>query len=264
MNDKSLLIERDLIGRLGATPSPKDDRDYKLSQLIASAPVLDKVHEPTYIAPILDQGKTNQCVACSLATTRHYIEHNQTGDSNIFSTNYIYGNRTDKQYNGEGMVAREALEQLQDYGTPHKSPDEVFMDFPTAKKYYQDHKTDLDRDARPFRISSYYKLNNVIEIKQAIALFGSITGMFPVYECLYDVGQDGVVKYNNLSNKYNYGYHEMTLIGWDDNNGIFYDQNSWGTNWGKNGIALLPYDYTIVEAWATPDDITIKQLTINN
>ncbi len=39
------------------------------------------------------------------------------------------------------------------------------------------------------------------------------------------------------------GYHAVVLTGFDSIKRIFTLKNSWGTNWGKEGLASIPYDY---------------------
>ena len=44
----------------------------------------------------------------------------------------------------------------------------------------------------------------------------------------------------------------ILLVGWNKDGYIF--QNSWGKMWGKNGRAILPFDYPIDSAWAISTD----------
>lgn len=260
MDDLQQQREKELIGRLGAVPSPEDTRDYKLDQLVAAAPKLDRIFVNPVNAPVFDQGQTSECVACSLALCKYHIEYRQTGDTQKFSPNYIYGNRGQSTNNGEGLIPREALSTLVDFGVPHYSDDEGFMNYPQALLYYNNNKELLDKNAHPYRITSYYRLNTLDEMKQAIALTGAITAMFPVYDCLYEADSNGQIKYNANKSNHNYGYHEMTLVGWNDDLKAFDDQNSWGISWGKNGHCNLPYNYPIIEAWCFVDNIIEKKI----
>lgn len=253
--------KKQLIGKMGAMPSPIDKNDYPLTKLIASAPMLEDVHLPSFYPPVFNQDRSSQCVACSLALVKYFIEHRQTGDIHQFSTNYIYGNRKPGDAQGEGMFPREAIQTLRSFGVPYRKSTEKFLSYEDAVKFYMSDKTELDKEAYPFRISSFYALNGENDIKQAVDAIGAVTGMFPVFDCLYNTDSTGVVKYNSKKMNHNYGYHEMTIIGWDNKRKAWIVQNSWGTSWGKNGLCYLPYDYPICEAWAVVDDIIEKQLT---
>ena len=40
----------------------------------------------------------------------------------------------------------------------------------------------------------------------------------------------------------------ILVYGWNEYG--FLIQNSWGKDWGNNGTAILPYEYSIDSAWA--------------
>lgn len=259
----TLKREKELHGKLGAIPSPIDKRDYKLTSLLAYAPIIAPVYEPKIMGPVLNQGQSSQCVACSLSLVKYIIEKRQTDNSKLFSTNYIYGNRAATDDKGEGMYPRQAIKTLVTFGVPHKVDTEVFLSYGEAVEFYQNNKIVLDKEARPYRISSYYALHGNNEIKQAIQTIGAVSGMFPVFDCIYETGTDGIINYESSRTQHNYGYHEMTLIGWNNNKKSWIVQNSWGEQWGDKGLCYLPYDYPIVEAWAIVDDIIEKNLKEN-
>ena len=51
----------------------------------------------------------------------------------------------------------------------------------------------------------------------------------------------------------NYGGHAVSVVGYNDSKSSFIIRNSWGTSYGTNGYALLPYDdfnKRVIEAWA--------------
>lgn len=242
----------------GALPSPKDDRDYKLENLIACAPSAALPSE--YINPlvqeieVLDQGLSSECVACSLSYLRWLMEYNQSNNREQFSPSYIYGNRDSFGYMGEGMYPREALSQLKKFGTCFYKDYPGFYDVQTAIKTYREKKKDLDTKAHPFRISSYYAVSGIEGIKNAVFKLGGVTGNFPVYTCLYYPDQKGIVNYDANNHGEVQGYHEMTIVGWTKTHWIVL--NSWGTQYGDNGICYIPFDYPTVETWAIIDEIT--------
>lgn len=102
----------------GAIPSPADNRDYVITDLIACSGNFPEVYKNPVIniAPVYDQGVTNSCVACSLALMRWLQEYNQSGNKEMFSSAYIYGARDNEMYQGEGMISREALQIVRQKG----------------------------------------------------------------------------------------------------------------------------------------------------
>ena len=239
----------------GAIPSPIDERDYQLSDLIACGSAHSLPSE--YINPlvkdieILDQGTSSTCVACSLSYLRYLIEYKQSNNREYFSPSYIYGNRDAFGYLGEGMYPREALSQLKKFGTCFYKDYPGFYDVNTTISTYRKKKQELDPKAYPFRISSYYKVSTIDGIKTAIYNLGGVTANFPVYPCLYAPDENGNVKYNKTNIT---GYHEMTIVGWKENSWIVL--NSWGKEYGDNGLCYIPFEYPTVEIWAIVDEVT--------
>ena len=45
----------------------------------------------------------------------------------------------------------------------------------------------------------------------------------------------------------------MVIYGWDSRG--WKVQNSWGTWWGTQGKAVIPYDVKITELWTVTDDV---------
>lgn len=242
----------------GAIPSPKDSRDYQLVDLIPSA-ASPAALPNEYVNPlaedieILDQGSSSTCVACSLSYLRYLMEYGQSNNRKYFSPSYIYGNRERFGYMGEGMYPRDALSQLKKCGVCFYEDFPGFYDVGTSVVTYNQKKSELDPKAYPFRVSSYYKVNGVTEIKNAIYKLGGVTGNFPVYECLYYPEDGGIVNYNEDKPGQIMGYHEMTIVGWKEDCWVVL--NSWGKQYGDNGFCYVPFNYPMVETWATVDEV---------
>lgn len=243
----------------GAKPSPKDERDYPLTNIIPMASNSPrKFSRKVDKSSVLDQGQIGCCVACSTELTRHLTEKEQSNDNNLFSPMYIYGNREDGDCQDEGMYPREALRTLKNFGVCYKSDFDGYMEYPKAKKLYLANKTRLDQLAYPNRISSYYRLDGKMDIINALYNLGAVTICIPVYESLYYPTKDGHVEYDKNDTKV-YGYHEVTLVGYDMNEHYYEMVNSWGTDYGIDGMVYLSMDYPIEEAWAIVDEITEKK-----
>jgi hypothetical protein len=248
----------EIIRKLGAIPSAEDERDYQVSDLLPIAK--SSGHYPsTYKTDnlpnfIIDQGDSEMCVACSLSYVRYIQELSQSKNNKSFSPLYIYGNRDESMYLGEGMCPREALSTLTNFGVCHESDLSGFYTYNEASQLYTNNKDKLDKLAKPFRIDSYYACNTEMEIKSAVMHLGAVTAMFPVYRELYYPIAKGVINYTNTTTSgTQYGYHQMTIVGWTENSWIVL--NSWGKDWGDKGYGYIPFNYPIEEAWAMVDNI---------
>ena len=241
----------------GAIPSPYDGRDYSLSRIvpIAGAAVAESEYENPLgkTVPVFDQGLSNMCVACSLSTARWLTEAVQSDNTEKFSPTFIYFNRDGSDVLDEGMVPREALKHLRVDGVCFEKTLGGFFYFDDYYDRFIAEKDKYIAEAKPYRISNYYKINGINEIKNAIKELGCVSIMVPVYLSLYSVLSGGVVKYDPAKDKTVYGYHQMTVYGWNAQG--FIGVNSWGTSWGSNGHFVLPYEYPIEEAWAMVDEI---------
>lgn len=247
----------------GYKPSPIDERDYNLKQLVRCAIKLPECYRNSAHIQILDQGNTSMCVGCALAQAKYIIEQSQTNDSNMFSPAYIYANRKESDWQGEGMIPRQALKGLKDNGVCHLHDYVGFYDYQQAKNIYTKRKDELDKKAYPYRISSYYRLNNINDIKEAIYTTGFALVAYDVYKSLYQpVNGDVIYEPNDTENL---GGHQMIAIGYDDNRngGSLIVVNSWGKEYGNRGICYIPYDYKPTEAWAMVDSITEQYIEDN-
>lgn len=250
----------------GFIPSPKDDRDYKLEKLVKASVKLPEEYLNTTPLHIFDQGESSSCVGCALAQAKHLIEYKQLQDKGKFSPSYIYSHRHEDDYQGEGMITREALKSLQDYGMCHYADFPGFYSYKTGKAFYEKYKEDLDKKAYPYRISSYYRLHNLKDIKTAIFTLGFALVAYDVYPCMYNPDENGKIQYNPDNLGECDGGHQMIAVGWDHEGLIVC--NSWSEDYGvgieenstNGGMIFIPYDYEPTEAWACTDEIREKEV----
>lgn len=257
----------------GALISPYDERDYCLDSLIMRAVILPSEYIVPIPAIIADQKKCSSCVSCTLAQIKHSQEFEEVGDDRMFSAAYIYSNRKDTDYQGIGMYPREALQNLVEYGVCHEDDFHGYdkYEYEILKEQYLENKNTLDRKAKPYRIASYYRLNDVEEVKIALYTVGYCQICYPVYKCLYNPDKNGFIKYNKLSRGKNYGGHSMTCVGYSDKKQALAIVNSWGKDYGtsidgvaEGGCIWIPYEYEFSEAWSVVDATTQKELLKRN
>lgn len=249
----------------GYIPSPTDERDYKLDRVLgASKIVLPKKYSSRSKLGnrILNQYNTEACVGFTMAATAQALHYIQTGESIEMAPMYPYGHREDTDYQGEGLVTRETLKNWQKYGICPKKDFDVFtqnMTFEQAKAAYEANKDKCDKAAKEQHISSYYRLNEMEEIKKAIYTIGFAWVAIDVYDCIYDVKSDGIVHYNFFTRGKCWGGHQVYVTGWDEDDTLETD-NSWGTEFGHNGLMYLPKSYEKSESWGVVDTYTEKKI----
>lgn len=240
--------------QLGAMPSPKDDRDYTISSLGAPMTFPDTFCLD-YNGEIKNQGEVGSCVAHSLSYTREITEMIQTKENKKFSVGFIYANRGPLQWQGEGMIPREALSQLRDYGDVLHDDFPQNLIYPEASNLLNVNKDTLLTKAYPNRISAYYLISSTEEVKTALLTLGSVTAMLPIYSSFWNISKDHpIAPIPSTNSETLYGYHEITIIGWE-NNSTWITLNSWGPEWGINGRFYIPFNFPIREMWSISDQV---------
>lgn len=237
----------------GAIPSPIDHRDYRAKDYIIMG-IRPKEYVPEDLAPILNQGNIGSCVAHALVTMKWYQEHKERKSTVQYSTDYIYHNRLETDYQGNGMIVREALSQL------HKCGVCEYVNLPTNTAYPNKGTKNciiaLSEEAKPQKINTYVRCANTDEICAAIYQNGAAILCVQVkssFSSFYLRDENNFTLPVPKDEEKSFGYHCICAIGYTENGIII--QNSWGEVWGHNGLAVLPWDYPITEAWSVTDII---------
>lgn len=258
----TLSVELKARHGLGCLKSPFDERDFKFSDLVVN--IGRKRFPREYlvvreqIKAVFDQLDSNMCCACACAMSRYIYELNDSGNRKQFSPAYIYGNRAqsvviDGVYKGEGMYLKDAMKQLCKAGVCYYSTMPGFSDYTTANINYELKKELSDREAQPFRTSSYYAVKTDSEIMKAIMTTGAVLASYIVTSGWYDVGPDGVIPtYGNLE-----GGHAVLIVGWRiiNNKRYWIILNSWGNEWGDNGFGYIESTENMMEAYCILDEV---------
>lgn len=218
--------------QFGMIPSPPDERDYPLSKAVAyaAAPISDICvsWEPSPV----NQGDKGVCAAVTLAGIIEAQEFKQRGVDTLMSIMYLYGNRPEGTYQGEGMVPRELLQTATRFGTPRRVLLSDIADYPTSKAAIT---PALDGEGIPNRIRGYVRLSSLQDVYDYLRLYDLpvFLGVM-VYDSFMQTGADGMVPApaGNLL-----GGHAMRCVG--IRHGRVIVQNSWGTDWGAAGHAFI-------------------------
>lgn len=230
----------------GALFSKSDIRDYRL----ASAAVQEEFPEEFELSmpKIKNQGSVGSCVAHSISTVIEYHNKIQNDDSSEMSVGYIYGNRTGTTWFGSGMYTRDAVATTCKYGDVLKNKFPYNEEVPEIIDKFNAIELELFDEGTPNRFSTYYKLKTANEIKSALIKHGPVVFAINWYEDIKVV--NGIMQTNKVGDA---GGHCMVIYGWNKDGWLI--QNSWGSRWGKNGRAVMPYTFKIKEAYGITDTI---------
>ena len=102
---------------------------------------------------------------------------------------------------------------------------------------------------QPYHINYYrsvsnneYNLKYILSQSKLCIIFGAMS-----YESFTNLDYHFVCPIPNPNKEMFIGGHAMLIIGYDDALQSFKILNSWGRNWGFNGIHYMPYNYVCSE-----------------
>lgn len=236
--------------KLGAIFSQKDVRDYRIA---CASNVEFPIEYELEMPEVKNQGNVGSCVAHSISTVIEYFSRLQGDENGEMSVGYIYGNRTNTDHKGWGMVVRKALEATCEYGDVTKASFPYNEEVPNIISKFEASVCTLIAKGYPHRFSSYYRCRTETDIKTALMKKSPVIMAMKWYADIKVV--DGVIN-TACGSQYN-GGHCMVIYGWNEQGWKI--QNSWGAEWGNNGRAILPYNVPLSEAWGVIDEISETQ-----
>jgi hypothetical protein len=209
----------------------------------------------------LNQGQQGSCVAWSSAYgARTILESSRTGQNPndiAFSPSFLYNQISLEGCQGSYII--KAMQLMSQQGA-----------LPLKEFRYTDRDCDAKPDAQQkieaaaYKMKGYNRLSvdgddyavDFMAIKQNLAqgapvVIGMMVGGTFMQEML---GQKVWHPTQEDYQKYGFGGHAMCVIGYDDRleGGAFQIMNSWGNEWGENGIGWIRYKdfmYFVVEAY---------------
>lgn len=251
----------------GAILGPHDERDYKAREHIAMGVRPEEYYPPEY-APVLHQGSIGSCVAHAITTLKWYQEYYERKSWSKFSTDFIYHNRNLDDYQGEGMFVTQASSHLCKEGVCYFDELPSNTAYPNAYVTAQINK--LKSSAIKNKNLKYVRCETKEEICEAIFQYkGAIVSInvrtsFDSFYLRKSL-KDAILPQPNEDEETR-GGHAICAIGYTKDGIII--QNSWGRNWGYNGLAILPWEYTpLYDVYAIVDERkiwNIVELTIDS
>lgn len=243
----------------GCLPSKYDVRDFVLlNQDYSSLPKTFSLGT----LRIKNQGAQSTCTAHVMSEIVEYHHFKDTNQYIQFSTEFVYGMRTGQDaYIGDGMYLRDALKVINQYGDVIHRALPGNHDYKTAMKAVGDKFNTLKNLAYENRISTYYKIRSIDEVKYAVVNHGPVAAGMRWYDGATS-SDSGVLKYDKHKK---WSGHAVLIVGYDEQNLIV--QNSWGTLWGMNGTFKLTYDQfneLVFESYGVTDDIKAIKKPLEN
>lgn len=243
----------------GCIPSPPDERDYKMRDYInmGSRP---SVYIPDRKAPVLYQGYVNSCVAFAIVTALFYMEGVE------YSTDDIYHDREDTDWQGEGMITREGLKKVQKRGVVLREVIPTNTEYPNqaVKTLIEYLPPTIHRN----KILNYARCYSEDESCDAIYQNGAAlisVNSTVSFDSFVLRGDDNMILPMPRADERSRGKHLVCAMAFTED-GIMI-QNSRGETWGNKGFAILPWGYPINEMWGFVDmgkDWQTVELTINS
>ncbi len=239
----------------GADLNPKE---FDKAEVFAALSDKDKLPETVSLLRFApdrrNQGSQGSCVGWGSAyAARTILQSTATGENPntvAFSPSFLY-NQIKLNNDCQGSYIRKAADYMQQYGA-----------LPFDKFGYNDHdcskrpEQEQMQDAASFKINGFNRLTmngddqtiDMKAIKQNLAkgapvIIGMAVGGTFMQEML---GKKVWHPTDGDYNRQGFGGHCMCVIGYDDyledGKGGFQLMNSWGPEWGENGIAWVTYN----------------------
>lgn len=242
-------------------PDRHDGRDFKYSAVRPVTPgsFPDHVDLRSLCSPVADQGEIGSCTANAwgagmIEFLELYEKKNKIEGAQVFSSApfdavsrlFLYWNERDA--NGDtsedsGAELRDGAKALASLGICRES----------VWDYNQDNLFAKPSDAAfaegaAHKISQYYRLQNINDMKHCLAQgFPFVLG-FMVYEQFESeqMSQDGMLEVPGPEDEC-VGGHAVCCVGYEYRNGkkLWLIRNSWGKDWALNGYFWMPEEYIL-------------------
>ncbi|WP_223787893.1 C1 family peptidase [Marinicella meishanensis] len=224
-------------------PDLPDIRDWLYQPALVN---LDSRRDPPRNLHILDQKSEGACTGFALAAVINYLNQQRGDDEKRVSSRMLYemAKRHD-EWEGEnysGSSCRGAIKGWYNMGVAEDAL------WPYQANRPGQFSLDAAKDARKNTVGAYYRLNHrVSDFHAAINEAGVIYCSARVHQgWATEAVEDGLISQHDE----HAGSHAFAIVGYNKKG--FWVQNSWGKQWGKDGLAIWTYEdwqQNIQDAW---------------
>lgn len=222
-----------------------DDRDFSYQRLSSGVDLPSSMILSDCFSTVKNQSPANSCVAHALVLAYEMEIRYNTGTEFNGSERQIYYDA--RNIGGffpvdGGCRPRDALKTAQKQGIAA----EKLCPYNIAELNTPPTKLATSFE-RWFKIASYHKVDGVSTAREELVDHHPVIFNIPIYPNFSATTSD---VHTPALNDPILGYHEMTLVGYDDTHqnpdgtsGAFYFQNSWGESWGTQGRSWIAYGW---------------------
>lgn len=233
-------------------PSLPDYRNRKFEEFVKDQNLETQVRPVSislrpWCSEVVDQGNLGCCTSCAVTSLVKYnLNRNKTVSSPL-SRLYLYYNqrRNDDSINwDDGDTLTDAVKMVRNYGICQESlwPYDL-------RRWKVQPPPPCYTDAQQVKVTSYYNLDILDDMKTSLANYHPFVFGFSVYESFESdaVANTGIVPIPAKTETL-LGGHAVMAVGYDDIAQRFLIKNSWGKKWGLpspllRGYFTIPYTY---------------------
>lgn len=241
-------------------PDTLDFRDQMYKSTLREVPVTMSVENYLqWKVPVLDQGSEGACTGYGLATVANYLLRCRQSEKNNDSVSPTMFYHLAKRYDEwpgddyDGSSARGAMKGWHKHGV---CTNDLWEADATSSALTKERV----KDAIERPLGAYYRVNHkdLVAMHSAMAEVGILFASCVTHSGWDEVKTDGIIPFRATAE----GGHAFAIVAYDRLG--FWIQNSWGTDWGKKGFALITYDDWLqngVDVWVARLGVPIKLLS---
>jgi hypothetical protein len=216
--------------------------------------------------PILDQGLDGACTGYALATVAHFLLKNWNLNAELIQVSpkmyYEMAKRYDEwagnNYNGSS--ARGAIKGWHKHGvcSLQKWPSD------SSNQDQRLTRTRMD-DAMNYPLGAYFRVDHrdLVAMHCALSEVGILFATAQIHIGWQSATTDGIIQFD--PNKPVLGGHAFAIVAYDQEG--FWIQNSWGKQWGDQGLGKIAYDDWLIhgtDVWVARLGVPIKRFKNTN
>ncbi|WP_447970192.1 C1 family peptidase [Nitrospira sp. M1] len=194
---------------------------------------------------ILDQKSEGACTGFAIAAAINYLNPLENRNYRVSPRMLYEMAKRHDEWPGElydGSSIRGAIQGWKHMGVCS----EEFWPYRVGKKHRGDLTIERAKDARNNTVGAYYRVQPKISHFHAALNETGIIAVSAKVHRGWDNPKTGIIAHHEKPE----GGHAFVIVGYNDQG--FWVQNSWGTKWGQDGIALWTYEdwiTNIMDAW---------------